>query len=198
MSSAGRLAGTASGRQLRRREAGWGGSRKQNSELTNRNRIEGRCGGVTRHWTGTPESQTDTRIGKSGGDRAKDQRLTLGDLFRFRDDPEQVHGNVPATPMEKSAEAVVVRVRTKGRIRQPRSRFDAFDGREAASRQWRPKGPLRRGSEGIIAPRRIRQRQNRDWNARGAASAHGMGRGPSLDAACDGGGGQFGKPEPSL
>ena len=77
----GRLAGTDSGRQLRRREAGWGGSRKQNSELTNRNRISGRCGGVTRQRTGIPESQTDTRTGKSGGDRVKDQRLTLGSSF---------------------------------------------------------------------------------------------------------------------
>lgn len=37
------------------------GSRKQSWELTNRNRISGRCGGATRHWTGTPESQADTR-----------------------------------------------------------------------------------------------------------------------------------------
>jgi hypothetical protein len=29
-------------------------------ELTNRNRIEGRCGGATRQWTGRPSSQADT------------------------------------------------------------------------------------------------------------------------------------------
>jgi hypothetical protein len=44
--------GMASRRQLRRREAGWRGSRTPSSEPTNRNRIQGRHGGVTRQWTG--------------------------------------------------------------------------------------------------------------------------------------------------
>jgi hypothetical protein len=35
----GPMAGTVSQRQLRRSDVGWGGSRRQNSELTNRNRI---------------------------------------------------------------------------------------------------------------------------------------------------------------
>ena len=102
------MTGTDSGRQLRRREAGWGGSWKQSSELTNRNRIPGRCGGVTRPRTGNPKSQSDTRIGKSGGDRAKDQRLTLGDLFLS---PAIRVGRRQRGPMdgEKSAEAIVVR-----------------------------------------------------------------------------------------
>ncbi len=102
------MTGTDSGRQLRRREAGWGGSWKQSSELTNRNRIRGRCGGVTRPWTGKPNSHSDTRIGKSGGDRAKDQRLTLGDLFVS---PAIGVGRRQRRPMdgEKSAEAIIVR-----------------------------------------------------------------------------------------
>jgi hypothetical protein len=35
----GPMAGTVSQGQLRRSDVGWGGSRRQNSELTNRNRI---------------------------------------------------------------------------------------------------------------------------------------------------------------
>jgi len=42
---------------------------------------------------GTPDSQTDTRIGKSGGDRGKEQRITLGDLSASPGDPEQDVGN---------------------------------------------------------------------------------------------------------
>jgi hypothetical protein len=71
----------------------------------------------------------------------------------------------------------------KGRIRQPRSRNDLFDGREAAARQERSEGPLRRGPEDEPAPRRIRRRQNWSWSVRGATKAYGMGRKPSLDAA---------------
>src|ERR1700733_1592219 len=42
--------------------ARWGGEEalRQISELTNRNRIQGRCGGVTRFLTGKPNSHTDT------------------------------------------------------------------------------------------------------------------------------------------
>ena len=76
----GPMAGTVSQGQLRHREVGWRGSRRQNSELTNRHRIPGRCGGVTQQWMGTPKRQSDTRTGKSGGHRVKDQRLSLGDL----------------------------------------------------------------------------------------------------------------------
>src|ERR1700693_4634088 len=87
------MMGTANRRQLRRREAGWGGSLRPSSELTNRNRISGRRGGVTRQWTGTPDSHPDTRAGKSGGARAKQQRLTLGDLFVSPCVTEQDVGN---------------------------------------------------------------------------------------------------------
>jgi len=87
------VTGTASRRQLRRREAGWGGSRRRTLEPTNRNRIRGRCGGVTRQWTGTPDAHPDTRTGKSGGDQGKGQRLTLGDLPASPGDPEQEAGD---------------------------------------------------------------------------------------------------------
>jgi hypothetical protein len=81
--------GTTSRRQLRRREAGWGGSRRRNLEPTNRNRIRGRRGGVTRHRTGTPEDHPDMRAGKSGGDQGKGSCLTLGGLPLSPGDPEQ-------------------------------------------------------------------------------------------------------------
>ena len=59
----GRMAGTVSQRQLRHREVGWGGSRRQTSEMTNRHRIQGHCGGVTRRRMGKPKSQPDaTRV----------------------------------------------------------------------------------------------------------------------------------------
>ena len=63
-----------------RREAESEGSRCRNSDPTNRNRIQGRRGWVTRQWTGTPDSHSDAHAGKSGGARGKEARLTLGDL----------------------------------------------------------------------------------------------------------------------
>jgi hypothetical protein len=78
----------------------WGGSRRQSLELTNRHRIPGRCDGVTRQWTGTPESQADMRTGKSGSDRVKDQCLTLGDLRISPDD----RSRGPATVLDGCGE----------------------------------------------------------------------------------------------
>lgn len=72
--------GTSSRRQGRHREVGSEGSPRQKSVPTHRNRIEGRHGGVTWHWTGTPDSRSDTRAGKSGGSRRKESCLTVGDL----------------------------------------------------------------------------------------------------------------------
>jgi hypothetical protein len=40
-----------------------------------------------------PDNHPYTRAGKSGGARAKQQRLTLGDLFTSPGDPEQGVGN---------------------------------------------------------------------------------------------------------
>ena len=54
--------GIASQGQLRRREAGWGGSRRQTPERTNRNRIEGRCGGVSQPRMVRPDSRSDTAL----------------------------------------------------------------------------------------------------------------------------------------
>jgi hypothetical protein len=42
---------------------------------------------------GDLNGHADTRAGKSGGARAKQQRLTLGDLFASPGEPEQDAGN---------------------------------------------------------------------------------------------------------
>jgi hypothetical protein len=55
--------------------------------------VTGPRGGVTRQWTGTADSHPDTRAGKSGGARAKQQRLTLGDLYVSPGEPEQGVGD---------------------------------------------------------------------------------------------------------
>ena len=81
------VVGTVSRRQGRCREAGSEGSRRQNPDSTNRNRIEGRRGRVTRQWTGMPDNHSDARVGKSGEGRGKESCLTLGDLQFCRDDP---------------------------------------------------------------------------------------------------------------
>ena len=54
--------GIVSWRQLRRREAGWGGSPRRNPERTNRNRIEGRCDGVSQLWVARPDSRSDIAL----------------------------------------------------------------------------------------------------------------------------------------
>jgi hypothetical protein len=92
----------------KRRSDGWRGSRRQNSELTNRHRIPGRCGGVTRQRTGTPKGRSDTRTGKSGSHRGKDQCLTLGGPTVSPDDWSRGGQRFPMDD-EKSAEAVAVR-----------------------------------------------------------------------------------------
>src|ERR1700719_3318890 len=85
--------GTDSQRQLRRSDAGWGGSRRQIGEPTNRNRIQGQCGGATRRWTGTPDTPSVARTGKSGGRPEKVQCLTVGDLLGSPGEPEQGVGD---------------------------------------------------------------------------------------------------------
>jgi hypothetical protein len=85
--------GTDSQRQLRRSDAGWGGSRRQNGEPTNRNRIQGQCGGATRRGTGTPDTPSDHRTGRSGGCLGKVQCLTVGDLPSSPGEPEQGAGD---------------------------------------------------------------------------------------------------------
>jgi len=59
----------------------------QITDTTNRNRIQGRRGGVSEHWIAMPDTRPDARVGKSGGDREKDGKLTLGDPRECRDDP---------------------------------------------------------------------------------------------------------------
>lgn len=77
---------------------------------------------------GAPKSHPDTHIGKSGGDRVKEQHLALGDLLRSRDRPSRflatgadVWGEVSGGHSKPPAHR---RRRTKGRIRQSRSRLE--------------------------------------------------------------------------
>ena len=65
------------------------------SDSTNRNRIQGRRGGVIRQWTERPKSHSDTHAGKSGEGRAKEAQLTLGGLSPCPDEPDYRHGNGP-------------------------------------------------------------------------------------------------------
>ena len=54
--------GIVSRRQLRRREAGWGGSRRRNPERTHRNRIAGRCDGVSQQWMVMPDRRSEVAL----------------------------------------------------------------------------------------------------------------------------------------
>jgi hypothetical protein len=61
------MTGTASRSKGVRREAESEGSVRQNSDLTNRNRIEGQRSGVTRQWTRRPKSHPGaTRVNPAG------------------------------------------------------------------------------------------------------------------------------------
>ncbi len=95
------MTGTASLSKGVHREVGSEGSWGQNSDSTNRNRIQGRRSGVTRQWTGRPNSHPDTCVGKSGGDRGKDVRLTLGGLWGC---PNGIGTTAPATVGEGPGE----------------------------------------------------------------------------------------------
>jgi hypothetical protein len=68
---------TTSQRQGRRREAGSGGSRRQNREPTKRNLVEGRRPEASEHGITKPRSEVG---GKRGGCAVKVRVLTWGDL----------------------------------------------------------------------------------------------------------------------
>jgi hypothetical protein len=87
------MTGTTSRSKGVHREAESEGSVRQNSDPTNRNRIEGLRGGVTQQWMGTPNSHPERCGGKSGGDRGKETRLTLGGLYICLDEPDYHNGN---------------------------------------------------------------------------------------------------------
>src|SRR5580704_7754129 len=53
----------------------------------------GQCGGATRRWTGTPDTPSVARTGKSGGRPEKVQCLTVGDLLGSPGEPEQGVGD---------------------------------------------------------------------------------------------------------
>jgi hypothetical protein len=87
------MVGTTSQSKGVRREAESEGSVRQNSDSTNRNRIEGRHSGVTQQWMGTPSSHLERCGSKSGGDRGKETRLTLGGLYICLGEPDYCNGN---------------------------------------------------------------------------------------------------------
>ena len=101
------MTGTASRSKGVRREAESEGSVKQNSDLTNRNRIEGQRSGVTRQWTGRPNSHAGAAGVNPAGTEGKRHDL-----------PWEVSAPVWAARLrhwqqcgrgaEKSAEAIVV------------------------------------------------------------------------------------------
>ena len=155
---------------------------RQTSELTNRNRIQGRCGGVTRRRTGKPKSHTDTASGKSGSDRGKDQCLTLGDLSAFPVRRSRGLATASDGKGEVSRGHSSPGNRAKGRIRQPRSSLDHSMGVKRQQGGVGPRGASVRSPEGLAAPRRQRGRRNRTRDARGVMNACGMGTGTSLDA----------------
>ena len=87
------MTGTASRSKGVRCEAESEGSVRQNLDPTNRNRIEGPCDGVTEQWIGRPNSHPERYGGKSGGDRGKETRLTLGGLYICLGEPDYHNGN---------------------------------------------------------------------------------------------------------
>ncbi len=92
------MTGTVSRTQLRHRKVGWGGSPRRNPERTNSNRIAGRRGGVTRQWTGTPDSHPDAHAGKSGRDGGKISVLPWETSAGLGATPEQDGGNAIRCP----------------------------------------------------------------------------------------------------
>ena len=87
------MTGTASRSKGVRREAESEASVRQNSDPTNRNRIEGLHSGVTQPWMGKPDSQPERWVSKSGGGRGKGTRLTLGGLCICLGEPDYGGGN---------------------------------------------------------------------------------------------------------
>jgi hypothetical protein len=69
------------------------GSRKQNPDPTNRNRIEGRLSGVIQQWMEKPASHSDTMAVNPAGARRKATELTLGDLSHCPDEADYWDGN---------------------------------------------------------------------------------------------------------
>lgn len=120
------MTGTARLGQGVRREAESEGSRRRNSDSTNRNRIPSpkRLGNAA--MDADARTVIRRREGKSGEARGKDSRLNLGDLDVCPDASGLPRRQRRGTGDEKSAEAVVVHCivrfrrtywRTKGRIR---------------------------------------------------------------------------------
>jgi len=70
------VSGTAWPGQGVQREAESEGSRSHNSDSTNRNRISGRLRGVTRQWTGTPDTHSESQTVDPAGPEGSKHDLT--------------------------------------------------------------------------------------------------------------------------
>ena len=141
------LMGTASWRQLRRREAGWGGSPRQILEGTNRKWIQGRFARVSWQWTVTPKDQPDGHDGKSAPDQRTDQCLTLGGLcVSWGDFPSSLVATSSDGRTEvsrgRSSGAGCQASKAKGRILSARSSLDDLDECGAAANGKRSTGPV--------------------------------------------------------
>ncbi len=102
--------GIVSPRQLRRREAGWGGSRRQNPERTNRNRISGRCDGVSPHGRVRPDSRSDIALVNPAAPGGKIRVL-----------PREVSSGLGAIPSRSAATATDARGEvSRGHSSRPR------------------------------------------------------------------------------
>ena len=174
-----------------------------NSDSTNRNRIQGRRGGVTRQWTGMPDSHPDTHAGKSGEARAKDYTTYPGrSLVSVR----TIRTTAPATARDGAGEvsrgrsSSLVLVYARGGPTMPRkserraesilarSSLERLDGRGATARQALTNGSSSGNWTEESAPRLNWRRRHRIWRARGVTSVHGVGPSTSLDRTTDGGG----------
>jgi hypothetical protein len=105
-----------------------------NSDLTNRNRIRGRRGGVSGQRTATPDSHSDTHAGKSGGYRGKQLQLTLGDLSTCRTSRLPTWQRV-GKGREKSAEAVVARTGEGPNLKMQGADWETRRGRNNDQRE---------------------------------------------------------------
>jgi hypothetical protein len=132
------MTGTASRSKGVRREAGSEGSVRQNSDSTSRNRIEGQRSGVTQHWMGMPDNHLGQCGGKSGGDRGKGTRLTLGGLCICLGSQTTVSATTSEGCGEVSRGHSSQRKVTKGRIFYGKEQTGILDGCGAAARHMDP------------------------------------------------------------
>jgi hypothetical protein len=164
--------GTARLGQGVRREAESEGSRRQNLDSTNRNRIPGRSRWVTRHWTRMPDIHSEAWQGRSGEARGKDSTTSPGKSVALRRRSSLSAWQHVETERQKSAEAVVA-VGWACREGLPGASRRRLAGRGAAARRVLPTIPVR-GLGGEPAPRPGWRSPQLICAARGATSVRGV------------------------